>query len=82
MIHLVLQLLDLAVEGKVVVSFWPRPALQKVPDLQLQLSVGCLQLVHRVQVGRQLIVQVLHGGFLVSRDVQQQKRWTRRPWRP
>ncbi len=44
-------------------------ALQELPDLQLQLGVGLLQLAHLVQVGGQTVVQVLHGHFLVVREV-------------
>ena len=42
--------------------------LQRLPDLHLQLVVGLLQAPHRVQVGGQAVVQVLHVAPLVAHD--------------
>ena len=64
--HLFLQLFDADVEAGEVVSHRPRPGLQELSDLQLQLGVGLLQGAHLLQVGGQAVVEVLHGGLLVD----------------
>lgn len=60
---------DANVEGCVVPDQWSTPALQELPDLQLQVSVGLLQAAHFGQVSGQTVVEVLHGELLVGREV-------------
>lgn len=56
-------------EASVVSDLRSLLALQKRPDLQLQVTVGCLQAANLLQVGGQTIVQALHGDLLVGGDV-------------
>lgn len=65
--HLSLNVLDADVEGCVVPDQWSGPALQELLDLQLQVSIGLLQVAHFGQVRGQTVVKVLHGELLVGR---------------
>lgn len=67
--HLVLKFFDADVVGSEVMTLGLGLALQELPDLQLQVSISLLQGAHLLQVGSQTVVEVLHGGLLVGRDV-------------
>lgn len=65
--HLFAQIIDDQLVLAVIPDSWGL-FLVPVADLLLQFCVGGLQRAHLVQVGRQAVVQVLHGDFLLARE--------------
>jgi hypothetical protein len=70
MSYLIFEIIDYWEISTVVVVKAPARARSEllIPalDLLLQVSVGFLESLHVVQVGRQTVVEVLHGHLLIA----------------